>query len=79
MEFCLCPQITFVIPSGSKNVLFFFKTVFFFLLFFPLYTFHILFGSYFELLLLHFDVKIGKVYDNLDSLGLLGLPRRKKV
>ena len=58
--------------SSSKRCSFFFY-------FFPLYTFHILFGSYFELLLLHFDVKIGKVCDNLDSLGLLGLPRRKKV
>lgn len=31
----LCTQITLAIPGGSKNTLFFFKTVFLFLLFFP--------------------------------------------
>lgn len=75
MKLCLCTQTTFVILSGSKNVLSFFKTMLSF--YFFLYKFSILFSSYFESLLLHFDVKIGKVYDNLDCLGLFDFPRRK--
>lgn len=63
MKLCPCTQTAFVIPGGRKNIFLFFRTM--------LYIFSILFRSSFTLLLLHFDVKIGKAYDNLDSLGLL--------
>lgn len=74
IKFCVSAQTTLVIPSGNMDILLFFKPMLFFLLFFFPYKFSILFSSYLELLLLHFDVKTGKVYDNLDSLELLDFP-----
>lgn len=78
-KFCLSAQTTFAIPSGSTYILLFFKPMFSFLLFFSFINSVSYFCPHFELLLFHFDVKTRKVYDNLDSLGLLDFCKRKKV